>query len=1512
MRSFGDLFFSCNNVLTIVSFFLFFYKLVMVRTKAKKSKGDDAFTKRKQKTGRKKLAPVTDTRAEVHARSLYVSTPSVISKETQYLNNAVLGKNEEDHGSGPIFSCHGSGQKESVKELLRGATHYKSSHRSSCYASVARMMLQAERRRKADRIAKVRRGMVSSFPVLKRISGIDQEKGKTSELENLHEKKKDEGEQDKVEPMEKLRAFSLALEAMTDTDDAVRRSALTVLQALFSEGWVCPHTPQEEALYDQALLYRYYRHQQEDTHSSPDKLATTESSRDVVWMLVSSSQCSKSSLEKQKEGHVHVDRNGGSSVPRTAFPSLKSSSLSSHIPVVCAALSTLHANRTVPVLYQTAARWREEVGVVSLEELLEEMGEETVPRPLGGTDNVSNPSVITPGRASSSPLLPFSRLPNSVQESAAEKIESRRAAQKVALENVTAILHTVYICLTHAFNPVRWTGIELLEYLLLLLQLEGRRLASTEGEDHYQGLFRQACRMVCRKQSVASLSPTSFPLSPSHGKEKDNSENHITGASSASFTPSRLSGGSSEMDHALESSYNEEIWMLHLLRRVSHMVLHTPHLPVLPSLVDALLLSSPSSNANCKVVNEERDEIFLRKMGGREEHYDENPVDILASLTNFDTNRNYTSFSSTAGNLLGALWSPQATTTTLSIASSSEWCHPHLVQSAFAHVFLSSWSIAWKELMDQRLNLLRQEHGMARAIALARVVGTVTTFLHFRYSPHLSHTPSRWSSTLESEPSMEWEARFPSPFSSPSTSSLNPSGAAYPQHYTQCKQKKKEMDMKAKECRQILVDVFVRQIPFSLPGVLQNNIDKGTTVRPSVNLMSTSIEQRHGKQASSSSLPSPGSMEEVPQEKESDGEEETEEMEEDKHDKEILNEGPGGEVNLFCDNNEKQVQCSSVPSRKRERATSVCTGSKGETPTAVAAPNPDSHRRSRHSVSSKLLSHQFALAQALAMVAAPLASYFPDALKLLQTYFTFMFPSPVPPSSQATNFPLKAGSERQAQALARSEKSAVPLTPPLEALSGALSILLLVLQLHQPRSSPSSIILSKSSGPSRNVKTKKSSRNPVDDAQPLFSSESSGAFQRLREQEQYRLQTYQKMLLFSPGVVAVVLKAMKQYSTRSTGCYFPEDRYMNGDGQSEGRSGRGLDTYGKLQLHLAVGDSDLCGMCSTTALSSTDTALIHLLLCVRQLLVALAQYSTTFCSFRYPSFFNTQVTRASSSLNPSGMDIEVFKSLHRVWLALPRLLFSLRLQIVEKAYAPASIEGTENKAREGKGEESLESCEGRESEEKSTRQKNKSIEVNPLPMENFSHDSRAPACFSTLSEKKVMLPVGPLPSHPALIDVIVFSYLHTMWSMVRHQHVILQCSSNEGEAVRAIMLGEGTDGASTRAPSCFEVLRSTLSSLKGFSISNPSSSDNSVTNAKPTIVHGVLSRCSLVTRRLAQRLAFYLGDTVSDFMMQSPSHHHISEIKKGEDSFCDVPHSVPELDMVSVANHLNEIISRTL
>ena len=51
-----------------------------MRGKAKKAKGDDAFKKKKRKVGRKKLAPATATRAEIHARTLRLAAPRLSLK----------------------------------------------------------------------------------------------------------------------------------------------------------------------------------------------------------------------------------------------------------------------------------------------------------------------------------------------------------------------------------------------------------------------------------------------------------------------------------------------------------------------------------------------------------------------------------------------------------------------------------------------------------------------------------------------------------------------------------------------------------------------------------------------------------------------------------------------------------------------------------------------------------------------------------------------------------------------------------------------------------------------------------------------------------------------------------------------------------------------------------------------------------------------------------------------------------------------------------------------------------------------------------------------------------------------------------------------------------------------------------------------------------------------------------------------------------------------------------------
>jgi hypothetical protein len=91
----------------------------MVHARAKKAKGDEAFQARKQKVGRKKLAPATATRAEVHARTLRVqarATPTV-------------------PGDAATATVSAPTQR-SFTEDMTGTRHYKEGVRKSAFESL--------------------------------------------------------------------------------------------------------------------------------------------------------------------------------------------------------------------------------------------------------------------------------------------------------------------------------------------------------------------------------------------------------------------------------------------------------------------------------------------------------------------------------------------------------------------------------------------------------------------------------------------------------------------------------------------------------------------------------------------------------------------------------------------------------------------------------------------------------------------------------------------------------------------------------------------------------------------------------------------------------------------------------------------------------------------------------------------------------------------------------------------------------------------------------------------------------------------------------------------------------------------------------------------------------------------------------------------------------------------------------------------------------------------------------
>jgi hypothetical protein len=89
----------------------------MVRQAKKKAKGDDAFKTKKQKVGRKKLAPATATRAEVHAVTLRIN------------NAIVVGNEEEEKDDGVI-------PHRNFAENVTACNHYRANVRSGAIGSM--------------------------------------------------------------------------------------------------------------------------------------------------------------------------------------------------------------------------------------------------------------------------------------------------------------------------------------------------------------------------------------------------------------------------------------------------------------------------------------------------------------------------------------------------------------------------------------------------------------------------------------------------------------------------------------------------------------------------------------------------------------------------------------------------------------------------------------------------------------------------------------------------------------------------------------------------------------------------------------------------------------------------------------------------------------------------------------------------------------------------------------------------------------------------------------------------------------------------------------------------------------------------------------------------------------------------------------------------------------------------------------------------------------------------------
>ncbi|RNF08029.1 hypothetical protein TraAM80_02962 [Trypanosoma rangeli] len=181
----------------------------MVRVKAKARKGDDAFQTRKQKVGRKKLAPATATRAEVHARTLRVTTPSAIAYVNPEEDAGAAADPEQRRQKRPrrdeehqqLAAVSSEKLHRDFKEQLSNTRHYKKSFRGAGFMSLVR-------------------AIAANYEALHVIAQIS-----STAVTDLSDAAL-------LSPIEILSAFTSALDAMSDTDGDVRRAALATLKII--------------------------------------------------------------------------------------------------------------------------------------------------------------------------------------------------------------------------------------------------------------------------------------------------------------------------------------------------------------------------------------------------------------------------------------------------------------------------------------------------------------------------------------------------------------------------------------------------------------------------------------------------------------------------------------------------------------------------------------------------------------------------------------------------------------------------------------------------------------------------------------------------------------------------------------------------------------------------------------------------------------------------------------------------------------------------------------------------------------------------------------------------------------------------------------------------------------------------------------------------------------------------------------------------------------------------------
>lgn len=533
----------------------------MVRVKDKKKKGDDAFDNKKQKVGRKKLAPATATRAEVHARTLRLATSSAVANApaapAQY-----SGRSGSSAGGGTMMMAAASpfdgkrsrrDQQDAAKqdavmaqhtfaELLGTANHYKAANRGSAFAAMAKALGHQEQRdlaagREADRFA----GFIS-IPTTTHASSKKTSDGKSSSSSSGTAALPPP----MVTPLEKLKAYSAALEAITDTDDDARKAALGCLSVIMRNEWV-----------SSAAATNTHHHQQQSSLDSGRSGRPASSSKATVSSVVGLSPEQRLSLEELAAywapQATTANDTSGSSGSGAASPSVFG------------------------------------IGAPCAERMVG----------LAESHDGSNNSSSGRGPYASSSSSAHAAIAAAAVAAAVGVVGSASAAAAPDIaeqDRMKAALQAVHVAFTHAMKTVRLAGVELLDLVL----------------SHARpGAVMMAARAVCQQQRAYlpadyETSGNADVLVVTGEDANSNNSKKKNAVSNGNADGSSSGGGGDPVQRLRAEARAEEVWMVSLIRRLSGLVLRTKDARVLPRLLAAMLVT-PEGDVTATIINNNRD-----------------------------------------------------------------------------------------------------------------------------------------------------------------------------------------------------------------------------------------------------------------------------------------------------------------------------------------------------------------------------------------------------------------------------------------------------------------------------------------------------------------------------------------------------------------------------------------------------------------------------------------------------------------------------------------------------------------------------------------------------------------------------------------------------------------------------------------------------------------------------------------------------------------------------------------